>query len=78
LLAPDNSSLFKSRLYSSIGFGILFRNDLLVLNTFQIAIAFYPVVPGLSTNLLKLNSLKSYDFQFRDFDLQKPGPVTFQ
>jgi hypothetical protein len=78
LLSSANQSLFKSRFYSSIGFGILFRNELLVLNTFQIAIAFYPVIPGLSNNLLKLNSIKSYDFQFRDFDLEKPGTVTFQ
>lgn len=78
LISPDNVSLFKSRFYSSIGFGILFRNELLVLSTFQIAIAFYPVIPGLGNDLLKLNSLKSNDFQFRDFDLQKPATVTFQ
>ncbi len=78
LLSADKENLFKSRFYSSIGFGILFRNELLVLNTFQLAIAFYPVIPGLGNDLLKLNSIKSYDFQFRDFDLEKPGPVTFQ
>ncbi|HKR03551.1 MAG TPA: hypothetical protein VJY62_02870 [Bacteroidia bacterium] len=78
LLAADNQNLFKSRFYSTIGFGILFRNELLVLNTFQLAIAFYPVIPGSGNDLLKLNSLKSYDFQFRDFDLQKPATVTFQ
>ncbi len=78
LISPDNVSLFQSRLYSSIGFGILIRNELLVLNTFQVSIAFYPSIPGLSNNLLKLNSIKSYDFQFRDFDLEKPGIVTFQ
>jgi hypothetical protein len=78
LLSADNKNFFKTRFYSSIGFGILFRNELLVLNTFQLAIAFYPVIPGLGNDLLKLNSIKSYDFQFRDFDLEKPGTVTFQ
>jgi hypothetical protein len=78
LISPDNVSLFQSRLYSAIGFGILIRNELLVLNTFQVSIAFYPSIPGLSNNMLKLNSIKSSDFQFRDFDLERPGVVTFQ
>jgi len=78
LIAADNVSIFRSRLYSAIGIGILIKNEMLVLNTFQIAIAFYPVIPGYGNNLLKLNSIKTYDFQFRDFDLEKPGTVIFQ
>lgn len=78
LLSSENESLRDSRLYSSIGFGFLLQNELLVLNNFQISFAFYPVIPGLGSNLFKLNSLKSYDFRLRDFDLEKPGTIAFQ
>jgi len=78
LLSTDNRSIFKSRFYSSFGFGILFRNEMLVLNTFQISIAFYPIIPGISNNLLKFNSLKSYNFLFRDFDIEQPEPINFR
>ena len=77
-LSSANDRLFKSKFYSSIGFGIIFRNELLVLNTFQITIAFYPIIPGLGNNQYRLNSIKSYDFQFGDFDLEKPSTVSFK
>ena len=77
-LSSANDRLFKSKFYSSIGFGIIFRNELLVLNTFQITIAFYPIIPGLGDNQYRLNSIKSYDFQFGDFDLEKPSTVSFK
>jgi hypothetical protein len=78
LLPSDNQSFFKSRLYSTIGFGILIRNDYLVLNTFQISIAYYPVIPAFGNNLLKINSIKSSDLQLRDFDMQRPSTIPFQ
>jgi hypothetical protein len=78
LLSSENENLFTSRVYSSIGFGVLIQNELLVLSNFQITIAFYPVIPGSGSNIFKLNPLKSYDFRLRDFDLEKPGTISFQ
>lgn len=75
----DKEQGFRSgKLYSQIGLGVLIKNDNLVMNAFQISIAFYPVIPGIGINVFKLNSFQSSDFGFRDFEIGKPVPVKFQ
>jgi len=58
--------------------GVLIKNDYLVINTFQLSIAFYPTIPGLGSDILKTNSFKTTDFGFKDFEIGKPAPVSFQ
>ncbi len=77
LISTDDKSLFSSRLYSAIGLGVLIRNEYLVFSNFQIALAFYPIIPGKGNNILRFNSIKTYDFQLQDFDLERPGKVKF-
>ncbi len=67
-----------SRVYSQFGFGVLIKNPNLVFNTFQISIAFYPIIPGLGPDVFKMNSYKTTDFRFKDFEVGKPGIVAFQ
>ena len=75
----DASTRFKnSKVYSQIGLGVLIKNENLVLNTFQISIAFYPTIPGMGQNVFKTNSFRTTDFGFRDFESGKPGIVAFQ
>jgi hypothetical protein len=76
-ISKSEQPLFNNRFYSSIGFGVLIKNELLVLNTFQISIAYYPVIPGVDNNVFKVNPVKTYDFQFRDFDMEKPYYLSF-
>ena len=68
----------KSKLFSQIGIGVLIKNDYLVINTFQVSIAFYPSIPGVGQDVFKLNSFKTADFGFRDFEIGKPAIVNFQ
>jgi hypothetical protein len=75
----DADNRFKnSKVYSQIGMGVLIKNNNLVFNTFQISISFYPLIPGYGQNVFKLNSFKTNDFGFRDFEIGKPVPVIFQ
>jgi hypothetical protein len=67
-----------SKVYSQIGLGVLIKNDHLVINTFQLSIAFYPVIPGIGENVVKVNSFRTVDFGFRDFEIGKPAVVVFQ
>ncbi len=67
-----------SKVYSQIGLGVLIKNVNLVLNTFQISIAFYPLIPGKGQDVFKTNSFKTTDFGFRDFEIGKPAPVIYQ
>lgn len=67
-----------SKVYSQIGFGVLIKNLHLVMNTFQLSLAFYPSIPGNGNNIFKLNSFKTTDFGFNDFEIGKPAKVRYQ
>jgi hypothetical protein len=67
-----------SKVYSQIGFGVLIKNENLVFNAFQISISFYPIIPGVGQNIFKMNSYRTYDFGFRDFEVGKPSISAFR
>jgi hypothetical protein len=67
-----------STVYSKIGLGALIKNDYLIVNTFEISIAYYPNIPGIGRDVLKINSFKATDFGFRDFEIGKPAPFVYQ
>jgi hypothetical protein len=67
-----------SKVYSQMGLGVLIKNENLIINTFQISIAFYPVIPGVGQDIFKMNSFKTTDFHFRDFEIGKPAIMVFQ
>jgi hypothetical protein len=77
-LGNEANGFRNSKMYSQIGLGVLIKNDNLVINTFQLSIAFYPVIPGVGENVFKVNSFRTVDFGFRDFEIGKPAVVTFQ
>ena len=69
----DPSTGFKtSKVYSQIGLGVLIKNENLVFNTFQVSVSFYPLIPGVGQNVFKMNSYRTTDFGFRDFEIGKP------
>ncbi len=78
MLGDTKNGFRSAKLYSQIGAGVLIKNDNLVMNTFQLSIAFYPVIPGKGKNILKLNSFQTSDFGFRDFEIGKPEPVVYR
>ncbi len=74
----ENETGFKgSKIYSQIGVGVLIKNENLVFNMFQISISFYPLIPGIGQDIFKMNSFKTTDFGFRDFEFGKPAIVNF-
>ena len=60
-------------MYSQIGLGVLIKNENLVFKTIQISISFFPLIPGTGQNIIKMNSFRTTDFGFRDFEIEKPG-----
>jgi len=66
-----------SKVYSQIGLGVLIKNENLVFNTFQISISFYPLIPGIGYDVFKMNSFRTTDFGFRDFEIRKPARVIY-
>ncbi len=78
MLGNEKSGLTKSRLFSSIGIGVLINNDYLVFNSFQFSISFYPNIPGQGNNIFKTNSYGTTDFGLQDFDFGKPRTVIYK
>jgi hypothetical protein len=77
-LGEKKNGFRSAKVYSQIGLGVLIKNNNLVMNTFQLSVAFYPVIPGKGNNILKFNSFQTSDFGFRDFEIGKPAPVVFR
>jgi len=75
----DATTRFKnSKVYSQIGVGVLIKNENLVFNTFQISVSFYPLIPGIGQDIFKMNSFRTSDFGFRDFEIGKPARVIYR
>ncbi len=78
LLGDDVSGFRRSKLYSLISLGVLIRNENLVISTFQLSISFYPLIPGVGQDVYKINSIKTTDLSFRDFEIGKPAIISFR
>ena len=78
MIGDDAGGFSHSRVYSQLGLGVLIKNENLVINTFQVSISFYPLIPGIGQNVLRLNSINTTDFGFMDFEIEKPGRIRYQ
>jgi hypothetical protein len=78
LLKNSRLNLKNSEVFSLFSCGVLIRNDNIVLNTFQISLSFYPVIPGIGRDIFKANSFSTSDFGFSDFIIGKPATVLYQ
>lgn len=78
MLGKENIGFTKSRLFSSIGIGVMINNDYLVFNSFQFSVSFYPNIPGQGDNIFKTNSFGTTDFGLQDFDFGKPRTVIYK
>lgn len=78
MLGNEATGFNKSKVYSQIGFGVQIKNVHLVINTFQVSLAFYPSIPGVGNNIFRMNSFTTSDFGFKDFVVGKPETVIFQ
>jgi hypothetical protein len=68
----ETKNLFADRL------GVLIKNESLVFKAFQMSISFYPLIPGKGQNVFKMNSFRTSDFGFRDFEIEKPARTIYQ
>ncbi len=78
MMGDDVVKITSSKLYSSIGAGVIISNDHLVFNTFQLSFAWYPEIPGRGDNILRTNAFNTYDFGFQDFQFGRPSTVLFK
>lgn len=77
MLGEEGSTLLNNKLYSSIGIGVIIRNDYLTFSSFQLSFSFYPKIPGHGDNIFKTNAFETNDFGFPNFEMGKPKPVWY-
>lgn len=78
MLGTPANGFRRSNVYSQFGVGVLIKNENLILNTFQFTFSFFPTMPGYGNDVLKMNSFKTSDFGFSNFEVGKPGARVFQ
>lgn len=78
VIGDDHHDLYKSRIYSKIGVGLLIYNDYLVFNSFQLSLAYFPSIPGQGTNILQTNTLKNDDILLPNYQIGKPVTVPYE
>jgi len=78
MIGDDAGGFKNSKVYSQLGLGVMINNEHLVYSTFQISISFYPSIPGIGQDIFRMNSIRTTDFGFRDFEIEKPGRILYQ
>jgi hypothetical protein len=78
MLGDPITGLRNSKIYSQIALGVLIRNKNLIISSFQLSFAYYPSIPGKGRDIFKMNSFKTTDFEFSDFEIGKPAVQLFQ
>ena len=63
---------------AQIVIGVLIKNENLIFKTFQMSVSFYPIIPGNGQNIIKMNSFRTVDFGYQDFEIGRPSIVPFR
>lgn len=77
-VGPAGKSVFENTMFQNYGLGLQIKNDYLVFKTFQFTVGFYPYIPGRNGAVIKYNPVKSYQFSFSDFAIDKPSVFSFE
>lgn len=77
MLGNQEMLAIKNQPYPFVAIGMQVRNELLVFNTFQFTIGYYPHVPGTGSNIIKFNPIRTDNIQFRQLSMGEPGEVPF-
>jgi len=77
LISGQGAPLTDSKLYQGYGVGLIIKNELFIISSIQLSIGFYPFQPGEGRNLLKANPVRTYEFKFNDFEIDKPSLIPF-
>jgi len=76
-IGDENVSFAHDILFPVLGVGLQIRNEYLMFNSFLITVGFYPFIPNVGSNIVKMNPFGRNDFQFQNFGAGKPGEVGY-
>lgn len=77
MIGDENVSFIKDNIFPVLGVGLQIRNEYLMFNSFLITVGFYPFVPNVGSNIIKMNPFGRNDYQFQNFEIGKPSEVGY-
>ena len=78
VLGDSESGFSRRKFFSQFGLGCLLKNQFFVIDEFQLSISYYPSIPGVGDDVVKLNAISTNDYEFNNFILGKPSVVEFK
>lgn len=76
-IGGSGDPLFSGRIHTSLGMGILIRNESLLVKTFEFSISFYPYVPEENGSVLDVGRFNNFTIRPGDFAFTQPGVVGY-
>jgi hypothetical protein len=76
-IGSEERSIFNQQMYSGLGIGLRVKNENLLINTFQLRFAFYPLEPERS-NRFSIDVSDVPSASFTDFTVKSPHAITFE
>ena len=77
MLDDDQTRAHQNKIYTSLGVGLIIRNDYLVFNSIQLSLSYYPNIPGQGHHIFNTNSLRTKDYGLSGFELGKPSTIWY-
>ncbi len=77
VLDEEDRPFLSGRVHSSLTAGILVRNERLLMNTFEVALSFYPFIPEEQGSLWEPNAFTNFNPGTRDFSFVSPQIVGY-
>ncbi|MEO8068349.1 MAG: hypothetical protein ABI599_11705 [Flavobacteriales bacterium] len=76
-VGQETEALFSGRIYSAYSFGLLIRNENLLVKTFEISVAYYPYLPDGGRSVFQVNPSISFSLGARDFAFSRPDLIPY-
>jgi hypothetical protein len=77
MIGDGEKPMSTSRVFQGYVIGLMFRNENLLLNTFQVSYAFYPLLPDGRVNRFVYNPVGSFSVKLRSFWMTRPDFVPY-
>lgn len=77
-LSQKNEKLFRSKINSKFGIGVLINNPYLVFNKIELSFVYYPKVPFDGNSVYEFNKYRNNQMPFNTFSTDIPHFVNFQ
>ncbi len=77
-LGQENTSFFKTDVYSKIAIGFQISNDFLMFQNIQFSFCYFPKIPNSGNHIFKFANIQNDDFRLQSFQYRPPNMVQYK